>query len=253
MNILTSTMKGFVAAALAIVGTSVLYMHSSHDDANDLRDSFPSCQLRRSHPKYRYSNPSFTDPKVVTVKETIGPSFISDIAPDESAMLNKLSDINVWGTPAKLTSFGYKWRDDQCHIDETLQNKKKRAALCMYGGISPYHKKLGVHGSSAPDISDLSNVDWVAALYDKNILPEGDFELDLFIHTWSETYFCTIARSFDGTRFTVRSIIAESNERHMNELFPNIREEVAGRPAGSISNHKFFKQSSFQFIHVPLI
>ena len=101
-----------MAAALAIVGTLMVYMHSSHDDENDLRAYFPSRQLRPHHPKF--INPSYTDPKNVRSKEDIAPSFISNIAPKESAVLNPLSDINAWGTPAKLTSFGYKWRDDKC-------------------------------------------------------------------------------------------------------------------------------------------
>ena len=96
--------------------------------------------------------------------------------------------------------------------------------MCLYGGISPYTKQLA-KSTGTPDISDLSNIDWAATLYDMNLLPEGDFELDLFIHSWSETYFCTIARSYDGTRFNVRSIIAEPNDRHMKELIPQIKDQ----------------------------
>ena len=236
-----------MAAALAIVGTLMVYMHSSHDDENDLRAYFPSRQLRPHHPKF--INPSYTDPKNVRSKEDIAPSFISNIAPKESAVLNPLSDINAWGTPAKLTSFGYKWRDDKCsNADNEVQPKKKRAALALYGGISAYQnlsnvqqtKKYIFDGSRTVDISNLSNVDWAAALYDKNLLPEGDFELDIFIHNWSETYFCSIAKSFDGTRFTVRSIIAESNEKHMNELFPMIREVTPNHNLSLIQASMYF-------------
>ena len=69
-------MKGFLPAALAIVGTSVLYMYSGYDDATGLRaSSFPSRQLRL--------NPSFTDPKNVMVKPEMDPSFISHITPED--------------------------------------------------------------------------------------------------------------------------------------------------------------------------
>ena len=159
------------------------------------------------------------------------PSFINHITPGESTVLDESADINIWGTPAKLTSFGYKWRDDKCSNAGDSENssihpkpKKKRAALCLYGGISPYTNPLVGHSQSS-NISDLSNIDWAATLYDTNLLPEGDFELDLFIHSWSETYFCTIARSYDGTRFNVRSIIAEPNDRHMKELIPQIKDQ----------------------------
>ena len=245
-----STMRGFiVAAALAIVGTLMVYMHSDYDNATDLRAYFPSRQLRPRYPKF--INPSFTDPKNVMVKQDVEASFHGQNAPKESPILNilnELADINAWGTPAKLTSFGYKWRDDKCSIDETIQSQtKKRAALCLFGGISPYDKKLGVDGSNTPDVSDLSNFDWATALYDKNLLPEGDFELDLFIHSWSETYFCSVAKSFDDTRFTVRSIIAESSERHMNELFPLIRQQVIDLPVGGGLEDLFMKQASMYF------
>ena len=153
-------MKGFVAAALAIVGMSVLYMHSSHDDANNLRDSFPSRQLRRSHPKYRFRNPSFTDPKVVTVKEEMEPPFISDITSEESAVLDESADINIWGTPAKLTSFGYKWRDDKCSNkgESERQPKKKRPALCLYGVISSYPPRLEIQQLGKYDASSTAKI-----------------------------------------------------------------------------------------------
>ena len=62
-------MKGFLPAALAIVGTSVLYMYSGYDDATatGLRaSSFPDRQLRL--------NSSFTDPKNVMVKQEMDPA-----------------------------------------------------------------------------------------------------------------------------------------------------------------------------------
>ena len=213
-------MKGFVAAALAIAGTLVLF---SYDDVDNLSSS--------PRPRRRMLGLSiFNDPKGVA------PRLSSDVSMGESAAMNELADINNWGNPAKLTSFGYKWKDDKCsnaNTETSLQPQKKRAALCLYGGISSYPMiseivsiKEGLFDSSAGTtaINDLSNVDWAAALYDKNLLPEGDFELDLFIH--DQTYFCTLARSFDGTRFTLRSIIVESNERHMNELERALLEEL---------------------------
>ena len=182
-------------------------------------------------------------------KQDIKASFHGQNAPDESTILNELEDINIWGTPAKLTSFGYKWRDNKCSNAGESENssihpkpKKKRAALCLYGGISPYTKSFAKSTTGTPDISDLSNVDWVAALYDRNLLPDGDFEVDLFIHSWSETYFCTIARGFDGTRFTVRSIIAEPNDRHMDELFPLVQRALRRR-----ESFVHFRQLSMYF------
>ena len=248
------TMKGFLPAVLAIVDTSVFYIHSSHDDANDLRfSSFPSRQLRSRN--QQFINPSFADPKNVMVKQEMEPSFISDVTPEESTVLNELSDINIWGTPAKLTSFGYKLVDDKCSVDETFQpQKKKRAALCLYGGIGTYSNSAmggrfgGPNGTPSNSTNNLNNVDWVAALYDRNLLPDGDFELDLFIHSWSETYFCTISRGFDGTRFTVRSIIAEPNDRHMNELFPLVL-RATGRHQQGFKSDRFldFRQLSMYF------
>ena len=247
-------MRSFVAAALAIVGTPVLYVYSNYDEADNLSLSASSLRrkLRRRHPKF--INPSFTDPNTVMVKQDIEASFHGQNAPDESTILNELEDINIWGTPAKLTSFGYKWRDNKCSNAGESENssihpkpKKKRAALCLYGGISPYTKSFAKSTTGTPDISDLSNVDWVAALYDRNLLPaDDDFELDLFIHSWSETYFCTIARGFDGTRFTVRSIIAEPNDRHMDELFPLVQRALRRRESfvhfRQLSIHVLFNQ-----------
>ena len=104
-----STMRGFVAAASAIVGMLMVYMHSSHDDENDLRAYFPIRQLRPPrHPKF--INPSFTDPKNVRLKEDIAPSFISNIAPEESAdMIAASSSSTAYNKfanalPTKLTN-----------------------------------------------------------------------------------------------------------------------------------------------------
>ena len=77
-------MKGFLPAALAIVGTSVLYMYSGYDDATGLRaSSFPNRQLRLHNPKS--INPSFADPKNVMVKQEIEPSFIDQTVPNPAA------------------------------------------------------------------------------------------------------------------------------------------------------------------------
>ena len=153
--------------------------------------------------------------------------------------------INTWGYPAALTSNNYKW-SDQCpstskNIPMTKNlKKKKRIALCLYGGVSPLlsatHKNLSPwleftrHHTkgSADNIPYLTNIDWVAAVYDKNLFPDDDeeIELDLFIHTWSEQYYCTLVKGFEGTRFTIRSVIAESNERHMTELVPRVKHAI---------------------------
>ena len=93
-------------------------------------------------------------------------------------MLDESADINIWGSPAKLTSFGYIWRDDKCsnNAGESENSsihpkpKKKLVDLCLYGGISPYTKQLA-KSTGTPDISDLSNIDWAATLYNTNILP----------------------------------------------------------------------------------
>ena len=202
-------MKGFVAVTLATISALVLF---AYDHGSD--NIIPSSLRTRRRLSIPTGLSVFNDPKGVAPKG-VAPRLSFYGSTHESAALNELADINIWGTPAKLTSFGYKWKDDKCSNkgEGERQPKKKRAALCLYGGIGSY--EVYYDGSSTADISKLINVDWVAALYDKNILPEGDFELDLFIHTWSDTYFCTLARSFDGTRFSVRSIIAEPNERHM--------------------------------------
>ena len=75
-------MKGFLPAALAIVGTSVLYMYSGYDDATGLRaSSFPSRQLRL--------NSSFTDPKNVMVKQEMDPAASGEIFDGEFGGRNR--------------------------------------------------------------------------------------------------------------------------------------------------------------------
>ena len=243
-------MKRFIALAFAIIGALVtLVVHSTHHKKNGvtiLQGNYNN-NLRRSLFGWTHghgatlSNPNNSgaikiatsshglDPKTVQLRDRVPlGGHYSDEPIESAALIDELADMNIWGTPAKLTSFGYKWVDDKCSVNESFQHqKKKRAALCFYGGISQYTGKFDSSAGTV-SINDLANVDWAAALYDRYFLPSGDFELDIFIHSWSETYFCTIARGFDGTRFTVRSIIAEPNDRFMNELFPMIKGASGG-------------------------
>ena len=194
-------------AAVATATVAIIFLASSDTDQS----------LRTSGSGSRQLQSAF-DPKTVTAKST---------TTDSSLLMN--DDINIWGTPSKLTSFNYKW-NRQC--PSTLSPKKRRVAFCLYGGLGPLTSRYNNYTSVDADINSLSNTDWTAKFYDMNLFPQGtndddeDVEVDLFIHTWSETYYCTIVKSYDDTRFTVRSIIAESNEKHMKELFPKITREA---------------------------
>ena len=204
-------------AAVATATVAIIFLALSDTDQS-LRTS-GSRQLQ-----------SAFDPKTVTAKSTT------------SDLLSLMDDdINIWGTPSKLTSFNYKWNDDQCPStlanndndnDNSPTKPKKRVAFCLYGGLGPLTSRDNNYTSVDAEINSLSNTDWTAKFYDMNLFPQGtndddeDVEVDLFIHTWSETYYCTLVKSYDDTRFTVRSVIAESNEKHMKELFPKITREA---------------------------